>query len=78
MLEKEFQYYVSHQNELAEHHNGKFLVIIGENVISEFDSFEAALKDSVKKYEPGTFLIQQCLAEEDSFLRLRQLSGISD
>lgn len=67
MLEKEFKYYVSHQKELVEKYNGKFLVIIGEEVVSVYDSFEDAIKQSQKKYQLGIFLIQQCLPGEDSY-----------
>lgn len=67
MLNKEFQYYVSHQQELVEKYNGKFLVIIGEEIVGVYDSFEDALAESQKKYELGTFLIQQCLPGEDSY-----------
>jgi hypothetical protein len=67
MLEKEFKYYLDHQSELVKEYNGQFLVIIGEKIIGHFNSFEEALFDSQKKYEPGTYLIQQCLKGEDSY-----------
>lgn len=67
MLEKEFKFYVSHQKELVEKHNGKFLVIVGEEVVGVYDSFEDALTESQKKYQSGTFLIQECLPGEDSY-----------
>jgi hypothetical protein len=67
MLEQEFKYYLANQKELVEKYNGKFLVIIGEEVVSSYDSYEDALFDSQKKYEIGKFLIQQCLPGEDSY-----------
>ena len=67
MLEKEFIYYLTLQNELVENYNGKLLVIIGEEVVAHFDSFEEALDDSQKKYKLGTFLIHQCQSGEDNY-----------
>jgi len=67
MLEKEFKYYIAHQKELVAKYNGKFLVIIGEEVVGNYDSYEEALSESQKKYAIGTFLIQQCLEGEDSY-----------
>ncbi|MFH1319599.1 MAG: DUF5678 domain-containing protein [Bacteroidota bacterium] len=67
MLEKEFKYYLDHQEELVKKYNGKFLVIIGEEVVGDHDSFEDALAESQHKYKLGTFLIQQCLPGEDSY-----------
>ena len=37
-LEKEFNYYLEHQNELVEKYNGKFVVIKDRNVVGAFDS----------------------------------------
>ncbi|MBM3437200.1 MAG: hypothetical protein FJY07_13405 [Bacteroidetes bacterium] len=67
MLEKEFNYYVSHQKELVEKYSSKFLVIIGEVVVGTYDSFEEALLESQEKYDLGKFLIQHCLPGEDSY-----------
>ena len=67
MLENEFKYYIAHQKELVNKYNGKFLVIIAEEVVGAYDSYEHALSESQKKYEMGNFLIQQCLPGEDSY-----------
>ena len=67
MLNQEFNFYLAHQKELTEKYNGKFLVIIGEDVVGSYDSFESALLESQKKYQIGKFLIQQCLPGEDSY-----------
>ena len=67
MLEKEFKYYLAHQKELVKKYNGKFLVIIGEEVVGNYESFEEALAESQKKFKLGTFLIQQCLSGEDNY-----------
>ena len=60
MLEKEFEYYLSHQEELAQKYNGKFLVISGEKVVGIYQSNSEAYNEATKSYPLGTFLIQHC------------------
>ena len=59
-LEKEFKYYLEHQDELVEKYNGKFIVIKDCNVIGAFDSEFEAVEKTAEKYELGTFLVQKC------------------
>ena len=60
MLDVEYNFYLTHQQELLERYRGRFLVIIGSSVVGDYDSQAAAYLDSIKKYQPGTFLIQEC------------------
>lgn len=60
MLEKEFQYYVTHQNELLEHYLNKYLVIKDEKVVSSYDNRLEAYNEASKQFSVGTFLIQHC------------------
>jgi hypothetical protein len=59
MLDKEFEYYRQHQKELVDKHNGKVVVIQGEEVIGVYDSELEAYNATRKKYEVGTFLVQK-------------------
>ena len=59
-LEREFKYYVEHQDELVEKYNGKFIVIKDCNVIAAFDSELEAIEKTAEQYELGTFLVQKC------------------
>jgi hypothetical protein len=67
MLDKEFQYYLDNQSELIKKYNGRFVVIIGEEVVGNYDSYEQALFVSMGKYELGTFLIQECTEGEEAY-----------
>jgi len=67
MLEKEFKYYLDNQNDLVKKYNNRVLVIVNEKVVGDYDDFEQALFKSVKKYELGTFLIQECTEGEDAY-----------
>lgn len=68
MLDKEFKFYLDHQNELVKRYNNRFIVIVGEEVIGDYDNFEQALTNAIeKKYQLGTFLIQECTSGDDAY-----------
>ena len=61
MLEKEFEYYLNNEKTLSSKYGGKYIVIVGEQVIAAYTSYEIALFESKKTMAQGTFLIQHCL-----------------
>lgn len=65
MLDKEFKYYIEHQEELVKKYNGKYIVIIGTEVIP-YDNEMDAYNETLKKHKLGTFLIQLCLPGKES------------
>lgn len=66
-LEKEFNFYKAHQDELVQKYDGKFLAIVGDKVVGVYDSELAAYTDAKKKYAAGTFLIQHCTPGNESY-----------
>ena len=60
MLEKEFKYYIEHQDDLVQRYNGKYLVIIGEQIAGAYNTKVEAYTETSKKHEKGSFLIQLC------------------
>lgn len=61
MLDKEFQYYIDHQQELLKEYEGKYIVVKDCDVVGSYTSMEDALTDCIKRgMEPGTFLVQKC------------------
>lgn len=66
-LEKEFRYYLEHQDELVKKYNGKFIVIKNREVIGAFDSELEAIKKTAENHELGTFLIQKCEPGSESY-----------
>jgi hypothetical protein len=67
MLEQEFKYYLNNQNELLKKYNNRYIVIVGDNVVGDYDSNERALIEAKKKYPLGTFLIQKCTNGENDY-----------
>lgn len=59
-LAKQYEYYLDNITELSKKHLNKYIVIRECEVIGSYDTFETALKETVKQYDPGTFIIQKC------------------
>ena len=66
-LEKEFNYYLEHQDELIREYNGKFIVIKDDAVIGEYESELEAVEETSKRHELGTFLVQKCVPGSESY-----------
>lgn len=60
MLENEFNYYIAHQEDLVSKYNGKYLVIVGENVVDVGETQLDAYNKGKEGHSIGTFLIQKC------------------
>ena len=60
-LEKEFEYYLSHQDEIVEKYDGKLVVISGGMVLGAYDDELTAISEAQKTHQLklGTFLVQQ-------------------
>ncbi len=69
-LEKEFNYYISHQDELAKLHKDKFIVIKDCQVIGVYDSEFEAITETTKQHELGTFLVQKCETGTNSYMQM--------
>lgn len=66
MLEKEYEYYQSHRDELLTKYEGKFIVIVGEAVLGAFDTREEAIIETQKDHKVGTFLVQQVSSDTEN------------
>lgn len=69
MLEQEFSYYKTHEAELVERYKGKFIAIVGEEVVGAFDDELDAYLEMKKKYGLGKFLLQHCLPIKDAHVQ---------
>lgn len=67
MLEKELQFFINNQERLVKEHRGKTLVIKDEAVVGVYDTTLEAYTEAMKKYEPGTFMIQPCNEGSDAY-----------
>ena len=58
-LQKDFEFYLSHQNEMVEKYDGKFIVIKNGEVLGAYDDELVAVTTTQKSHELGTFLVQK-------------------
>lgn len=65
MLEEEYKYFKEHKKELLEKHKNKFVVIKKNELIGVYDSEKEAYEETTKDNVVGSFLIQQCVEDED-------------
>ena len=59
LLEKEFKYYIDHQDEMVAKYNGKVIAIKDTVVLGAYDDELAAVTETRKSHELGTFLVQR-------------------
>lgn len=57
-LEKQFEYYIQHQDELVAKYDGRYVLIVGEEVVGDFETETEAYAAAIEKFEPGTFMLQ--------------------
>ena len=74
-LEKELETYKAKLPELKAH-EGKFVLIQGENIVDMFTSYEDALKDGYKRFGLTPFLVKQILAIEPVFCFTRPIKAV--
>ncbi len=58
-LKNEFDYYLTHQEELVDKYEGKFIAIKNQQVLGAYDDEMDALNQTQKNHELGTFLVQK-------------------
>ncbi|MGD0266789.1 MAG: DUF5678 domain-containing protein [Candidatus Methylomirabilota bacterium] len=65
MLEREFRYYKTHEQEFVTSYKGKFIAIVGEELVGVFDDELKAYTEMKQKYGLGKFLLQHCLPDKN-------------
>lgn len=67
MEKEEFKYYLDHQSELLKKYNGKYLMIIKNQVVGAFNTMSEAYYQGKKQYDLGNFLVQLCTPGDDAY-----------
>lgn len=66
-LKKDLEWYIENQRELSEKHNGRILLIVDQRLIGAFESMQEAYAAAIKTYPLGTFTLQPCSPDSDSY-----------
>ena len=69
MLEKEYDYFKRHREELLLKYPGRWVLVLGESIIGDYATQEDAIREALKKNPPGTFLVQQCSSDANQIMR---------
>jgi len=72
-LEKELETYKKKLPELKAQHEGKFVLIRGEEIVDTFSTYEDAIKAGYQKFKAEPFLVKQVLAVEPVFFVSRNI-----
>jgi hypothetical protein len=67
MFETELAFFIANQHDLVERHNGKVLVIRGEQIAGVYNSPLEAFVEAQKQFQPGTFMIQPCAPGPEAY-----------
>ena len=66
-LQREFDFYLSHQDELVQKYNGRFLVIRDEQVQGDFGTQMESYNWAIEHFPLGTFLLQKCSPGDEAY-----------
>ena len=65
MLEEEFAFFEENKASLLEKYSGKFIVIVGNDVVGAYDTQADAYSGAIKDHPPGSFFIQHALPDSE-------------
>jgi hypothetical protein len=77
MFQKELDFFIKNQESLVAKYNGKILVLKEEQVVGVFDNILDAYHDSLKKFEPGSFMLQPCKPGPDAYTATISTAGVA-
>jgi hypothetical protein len=66
-LKKNLDWYIANQKDLSAKYNGKILLIVDQSLVGTFNSMQEAYTTALKTYKPGTFTLQPCSPDPDSY-----------
>jgi hypothetical protein len=65
MQDQDFDYFIQNMPSFYKKYGHKFLVIKDKNILGAYDSFNAALDETLKTEPAGTFIIQECFKTKE-------------
>lgn len=66
-LKKNLDWYIAHQEELSARYNGMVLLIVDQQLVGVFGSIGDAYGTAIKDYAPGSFTLQPCSPDPESY-----------
>lgn len=72
----DFYFFINHYAELYKQYGYSFIAVKDKKVVGVFSSILSAFEEVSKKYEPGTFIIQECSADRSSYEKGVQITRL--
>ena len=66
-LKKAFEFYLANQDEMVQKYCGKVIAIKSGKVLGAYDDELAAIKETKKTYELGTFIVQRVSEGDEAY-----------
>jgi hypothetical protein len=66
-LKKNLEWYIANQQQLAGEYNGKILLIVDQELVKAYSDMAEAYTEASKSFTPGTFTLQPCSPDADSY-----------
>ena len=66
MLEEELEYYERNLSDWLNHHPGKFVAVVGQDVLGFFDTIDDALQAGARQVGLGSFLVRRIQEVEEN------------
>lgn len=63
----DFYWFLDNYDDIYKTYGHKIIVIKNKEILGTFDSFVSAIKETSKKYELGTFIVQECNGDESGY-----------
>ena len=57
-LSREYDYYQREKELICDRYLNRYIVIIGDRIVGDYETYDEAIKTTMKKHPLGTFLIQ--------------------
>ena len=67
MQNKDYNWFLENYSELFKKYGNVYLAIKDQTVLGSYSSYGDGLRDTLKKEEIGTFIIQRCCADESAY-----------
>ena len=67
-LQKETKWYAENQEELVKKYRNRYVVIVGNELIADYETIGDGYRTTILTHKPGTFMIRKCIPKSEERL----------
>ena len=72
-LKREFDYYQRNKDDICDQYEGRYIVIVGEQILGSYASQMAAIRKTMEKHKLGEFLVHKVRRNEQPIVLPRMI-----